>query len=267
MTAAALEICALGSSQADLPAIAGLRKTRPDWAPADTPGHFLKYADEQTVVAVAAVDRAIQANRDLVGELKNWSIVVAPRFVGRIGGVATLERFGRGGGPAISPHLIPQHSLHSASGALSILLASRCPNLGVGGGADAVTEGFLTALTLPPHSGSRGVWLICTAWDREPVQNLQGECTNAPTCYAVALALQSAAASHSYGRLQLDLNQQPSASPATNVAAAPSVPELCAAVDALSRGKSTAGFRWQLPWGATLALDLHAAAAQRLAAA
>jgi hypothetical protein len=267
MTAAALEICAVGSSQADLPTIAGLRKTRPDWAPQDTPGHFLKYADEQTVVAVAAVDRAIQANRAFVGELKSWSIVVAPRFVGRIGGVATLERFGRGGGPAISPHLIPQHSLHSASGALSILLASRCPNLGVGGGADAVTEGFLTALTLPPHSESRGVWLICTAWDPEPVLNLQGECTNLPTCYAVALALQSAAVNHSHGRLQLHVNHQAAASPAIGVAAAPSVPDLCAAVDAISRRKSTACFRWQLPSGASLALDLRAAAAERLAAA
>lgn len=262
----ALEICAHAAARADLEQIAALRKTRPDWAPADTPGHFLKYADEQTVVAVAAVDRAIQSHRQQIGELNRWSIVAAPRFVGRIGGVSTLERYGRGGGPAISPHLIPQHSLHSASGALSILLATRCPNLGVGGGADAVSEGFLTALTLPPHAGSHGVWLVCTAWDPEPVLNLEGECTNGPFCYAAALALQTTAQAQSCGRLQLSLNSQAAHSISHESKPAPSVPDLCAALDALAFGKSQ-NRRWSLAWGATLSLDLRADAIQRLAAA
>ena len=56
-------VCSLigwGTARADLAAIAAMRKTLPAWAPKDTPGHFLKHADEQTVLAVAAVDQAIQ---------------------------------------------------------------------------------------------------------------------------------------------------------------------------------------------------------------
>src|SRR6187399_2186108 len=113
-----------GTARADLAAIAAMRKKLPTWAPPDTPGHFLKYADEQTVLAVAA-----------------------------------LDRFGRGGGPAISPHVIPQHSLHSISGALSILLASRQPNFGIGGTAESLAEGLLAALTFPAN-GRTGTLLV-----------------------------------------------------------------------------------------------------------
>jgi len=267
MAISALEICALGTARADLQQIAALRKSLPTWAPQDTPGHFLKYADEQTVVAVAAVDQAIQADRASLGDLHRWAIVAAPRFVGRLGGVATLERFGRGGGPAISPHLIPQHSLHSASGALSILLASRCPNLGVGGGADAVSEGLLTALTLPAGSEARGLWLVCTAWNPEPVLNLQGECTNAPICYAAALAMQSAVEGEARGRLQLQVtprDREPRSADAE--VTSPSVAELCAAIDGRSQSSDAGQFHWQLNWGATLTLDLRPPATQRLAA-
>src|SRR4051812_43996636 len=104
--------------RADLAQVATLRKAIPAWAPKDTPGHFLKYADEQTVVGVAALDRAITAGEQDATQYRDWPIIAAPRFIGRIAGTATLERFMGGGGPAISPHTIPQHTLHSVSGAL-----------------------------------------------------------------------------------------------------------------------------------------------------
>src|SRR5262245_52423320 len=96
-----------GSARADLPAIAVMRKTLPDWAPTGTAGHFLKYADEQTVVAVAAVDRALSSLDRSSLRLSDWTIIGAPRYPGRIAGVSTLSRFSRDGGPAISPHVIP----------------------------------------------------------------------------------------------------------------------------------------------------------------
>jgi hypothetical protein len=172
-----------GTSRADLATIAGLRKKLPAWAPPDTPGHFLKHADEQTVLAVAAIDQAISSSNLDVQQFQNWSIIAAPRFIGRIAGVSTLERFGRGGGPAISPHVIPQHSLHSISGALSILLSSRQPNFGIGGTADSLAEGLLAALTFPAN-GRTGALLVATAWELHQLSGL--------SCGGVSVAIDGA---------------------------------------------------------------------------
>jgi hypothetical protein len=266
--AASLDICSFGSAHADLSAISGMRKRLPDWVAEGTPGHFLKHSDEQTVVAVAAIDRAIQSQRLNVQEQRDWAIIAAPRFVGRLAGAATLERFARGGGPAISPHLIPQHSLHSISGALSILLASRGPNLGVGGGADSLAEGLLAALALPQPEQTAGTWLICTAWEPEPIIDRQGCCTNAPVCSAVALALKAAAGQQTCGRLTLaadpcgaELHMDAAERQRATVA------ELGEAGRALTCGGPACHFCWRLRFGASLILDMYPPAARlRLAA-
>src|SRR5438309_10402506 len=98
---ACLYLSSWGTARADLSSIAALRKAIPAWAPKDTPGHFLKYADEQTVVGVAALDRAITAGEQDATQYRDWPIIAAPRFIGRIDGTATLERVVGGGGPAI----------------------------------------------------------------------------------------------------------------------------------------------------------------------
>src|SRR5438445_12006963 len=104
---ACLYLSSWGTARADLSSIAALRKSLPAWAPKDTPGHFLKHADEQTVLAVAALDEAIRSSDCDVSDYQQWSIIAAPRFIGRIAGGVTLHRFLRSGGPAISPHRIP----------------------------------------------------------------------------------------------------------------------------------------------------------------
>jgi hypothetical protein len=259
----ALGICTWGTARADLPQIAAMRKTPPAWSPEGTPGHFLKHADEQTVVAVAAVDRAIQAQRLQVSELRDWAVVAAPRFIGRLGGTTTLTKFSRGGGPAISPHVIPQHSLHSVSGALSILLATRAQNIGVGGGPESLTDGLFTALTLGASAGKTGIWLVCTAWDPEPIADRDGQCTNHPTCYAVALALQAAAAGQHRGQLQLVLNaagmpfdSNASDNPPLSVAA------LSTGLDACAVSGRSNSWSWRLRWGASVVLEARGLSAQ-----
>ncbi|HEY2413503.1 MAG TPA: hypothetical protein VGI40_14735 [Pirellulaceae bacterium] len=244
-----------GTARADLAAIAGMRKKLPAWAPADTPGHFLKYSDEQTVLAVAAVDQAISSAELDAKQFQNWSIVAAPRFIGRVAGVGTLARFDRGGGPAISPHVIPQHSLHSISGALSILLSSRQPNFGVGGTGDSLAEGLFAALTFP--AGNRaGVLLVATAWEPEPQLDAEGNCTNAPVCHAVALAVEATATTKTSvcGNLHLSCGDG-SIDARRTVHWFENAAGLCNRLSALIPGGPAGHFAWRLPWGAMLVLE------------
>src|SRR6186713_743920 len=95
-------VSAWGTARLALPEIEPLRKKLPEWAPAETAGHFLKYADEQTVAAVAVVDRAIQTGGIDPSERRNWAIIAAPRFLGRVAGPGVLDRYSRGGPQAVS---------------------------------------------------------------------------------------------------------------------------------------------------------------------
>jgi hypothetical protein len=254
-----------GTARADLATIAGMRKKLPAWTPTDTPGHFLKYSDEQTVLAVAAVDQAISSADLDVKQFQNWSIIAAPRFIGRIAGVGTLARFDRGGGPAISPHVIPQHSLHSISGALSILLSSRQPNFGVGGTGDSLAEGLFAALTFP--AGNRaGVLLVATAWEPEPQLDNEGNCTNSPVCHAVTLGLQATAAASDSGNLRLSVDDG-SIDARRTVHWFENAAGLCNRLAALVPGGPAGYFAWRLPWGATLALEARESVAELNAAA
>jgi hypothetical protein len=254
-----LELRGFGTARADLATIASMRKSLPAWVPAETPGHFLKHADEQTVVAVAAVDQAIRSAGLRPCDYQDWSIIAAPRFIGRLAGTTTLARFTRGGGPAISPHLIPQHSLHSISGALSILLASRRPNFGIGGASESLAEGLLAALTFPA-SGCSGAWLVATGWDPEPQIDEQGRCTNAPLCHAAALAFEPTVSAFGCGQLRLLTNGGP-------IADHPEVrwfdhaAGLAQCLAALTPGGAAQCFAWRLPWGAIIVLDAREAIA------
>ncbi len=242
-----------GTARADLSAIAAMRKKLPAWAPPDTPGHFLKYSDQQTVLAVAAVDQAIDSAGLDPQQLQNWSIIAAPRFIGRIAGVETLERFGRGGGPAISPHVIPQHSLHSISGALSILLSSRQPNFGVGGTGDSLAEGLFAALTFPLATAA-GAIVVTTAWDPEPQLDDQANCLNTPVCHAVALALQTEAQGEFAGRLRLTVGDDPLETLGP-LQTCESAADLCQRLNTLVAGDAPEIFGWRLGWGGMLMLE------------
>jgi hypothetical protein len=253
-----LNLCAFGTASADLVAIGAMRKRLPEWAPSETPAHFLKHADEQTIVAVAAVDDAMQRYPALLPDRREWAVIAAPRFIGRLAGADALARYERSGGPAISPHVIAQHSLHSVSGALSILLGSRKPNFGVGGGGSSLTDGLVAALTQLPTGDAAGVWLISTCWDPEPVVEEQRGCTSDSVCQAVALALASRAGSAVHGRLSFTLNVNDSGvAGRTHVESSDTVIELCAALTGARAGRDCR-LQWKLPWGATVALEVEA---------
>lgn len=153
------------------------------------PPRFLRHSDEQTVVGLAAVLRAMDEGplRDTCFD--DWGVVAAPMFPGRLGGAATFRKYQQGGPAAISPHIIPQNSLHSVSSAISISLAMRGPNFGIGGGPEALAEGLTVAMTLLDTSDLPGLWLVLTQWAPEPVPDGQGSTQTETICLAVALGL------------------------------------------------------------------------------
>jgi hypothetical protein len=235
----------------------------PSWVPEKTAGHFLKYADEQTVAAVSAVDRAIQAERIELRLQRDWPIIAAPRFQGRIAGPNVTSGYDRRGPQSVSPQVIPQYSLHSVSGALSILLGSRGPNVGVGGGPESLDDAILAAFSLPGRGASRGCWLIVTAWDPEPVVDRECHLLNEPICHAVALALQWTPAGQNSSELRLRMTNT---CHSTHYTPRMSVSHIVRHIEQLS---NSGGFRlsWPLAWGAEAELSVRAIEQrQRLAA-
>ncbi len=175
--------------ESTLTGLATLREVSGRVAGRDIPPRFLRYADEQTVVGLTAVLRAIEQFGGEVPCFDEWGVVAAPRFPGRIGGAAAQVKYRQGGPSTISPHVIPQCSLHSLSSAISIALAMRGPNLGVGGGPEALAEGFAAAAGFLSGGMVPGLWLVLTGWDPEAAPDGHGAITNEAIGRGVALAL------------------------------------------------------------------------------
>ncbi len=153
------------------------------------PPRFLRHSDEQTVVGLAAVLRAMDEGplRDTCFD--DWGVVAAPMFPGRLGGAATFRKYQQSGPAAISPHIIPQNSLHSVSSAISISLAMRGPNFGIARLMLNALETLTVAMTLLDTSNLPGLWLVLTQWAPEPVPDGQGSTQTETICLAVALGL------------------------------------------------------------------------------
>lgn len=161
------------------------------------PPRFLRHADEQTVVAVRAVlEAAAGMGLDAAGPrplFHNDGVVAAPCQPGRPAAALTMINYGLAGGGTVSPHVVPQCSLHSAAGAISVGLGMHGPNLGVAGGNDVLREGLLAVATLHAILAARGnpsgrIWLVMTAWDEEPSLDPAAKAVGDPLCRAIALA-------------------------------------------------------------------------------
>ena len=178
---------------ARLSEIAALRDAAgPPGAPA-LPPRFLRHCDEQTVVGIHAVLRAIAAlpsGRGVGGD----AIVAASCQAGRIMAAKSLALLKTGGAVTVSTHIVPQASLHSVAGAVSVALGMHGPHLGVSGGADALAEGLLAAITLAADAGAARVWLVVSEWDDEPVLDATGAAIDDPVCRALALAIEPGSA-------------------------------------------------------------------------
>jgi hypothetical protein len=179
---------------ARLSAIAALRDAAgPPGAP-PLPPRFLRHCDEQTVVGIHAVLRAIAALPPSAGPLAGDAVVAASCQAGRVMAAKSLALLATGGAVTVSTHIVPQASLHSAAGAVSVALGMHGPHLGVSGGADALAEGLFAAITLATTSGAPRVWLVVSEWDEEPTLDAIGAATDDPVCRALALAIEPGAA-------------------------------------------------------------------------
>jgi hypothetical protein len=171
------------------------------------PPRFLRHADEQTVVGMRAVLEAIAVRRagPVAGaetDFSTYGVVSAPCQPGRVAAAHSFALFGSGGPITVSPHIVPQCSLHSIAGAVSVALGMHGPNIGTSGGPQALGEGLLASLTLlntaPAETpATPGIWFVTTAWDGEPALDREGRpqerSFDPPICVAVAVALMAAA--------------------------------------------------------------------------
>jgi hypothetical protein len=154
------------------------------------PPRFLRHADEHTVVGLHAVLEALAAGPPQP-ELARHAVVAAACQPGRLAAARSLALLEAGGAATVSPHVVPQCSLHSVAGAVSVALGMHGPHLGVGGGPDALAEGLFAATTLLAHGdpGCTAAWLVATEWHEEPALDPAGNPAADPVCRGLAVKL------------------------------------------------------------------------------
>ncbi len=150
---------------------------------------LLRQADDQTVVALAALHQALERVGEQTDGFADWGVLAAPRYLGRAAQAASLERSKVDGPWGVSPHFVPHRSLHSLPGMISLALKAHGPNLGVGGGPGGESEALLAAATFLHADRLPGVWVAFTGWHPEPVFDTQGQVPSDSVCRAVVLAL------------------------------------------------------------------------------
>ncbi len=195
--AAGCRITARGFVEARFSEIGALRnRPAPEGGPA-LPPRFLRHADEHTVVGVHAVlDAIVASDSSSLSSLEHHAVVAAPCQSGRLITARALAALPTGGASVVGPHIVPQCSLHSVAGAVSVALAMHGPHLGVGGGSESLGEGLLAAMTLLMNGSDpacRAVWLVATEWDKEPLLDSTGSVIGDPVCRAIATLLEPVA--------------------------------------------------------------------------
>jgi hypothetical protein len=218
-------------------AVADLRRQPGPAAGLSLPANLLRQCDEQTVVALAAVLRAVHDHGLDPETLTDWGVLAAPLYLGRAALAAALHRFRAEGAWGVSPHLVPHRSMHSPSGALSFALKMRGPNFGVGGGPGCASEALLAAAALLARRRPPGVWVVFSAFEpNAPPDRLGGHAAGV-ACAALALALTPPGAGRAAARLRVRPASAPAAPPQPTALARGLTPfRLQALFEALARG-------------------------------
>jgi hypothetical protein len=275
-TSAACGVASHALVEATLADIPGLRDAPVPEGISALPPRFLRHCDEQTVVGLRAVLTAIAAHPEPRPSFAGYGVVAAACQSGRIATAQSLAMLRTSGGVAVSPHIVPQCSLHSVAGAVSVALGMHGPNIGASGGQQAVSEGLFTSLSLLAASAVTGeslpgIWLVVSAWTQEPSLDATGkpdlslptDAASGPICRALALALtaDAHAVAHTGTCRQLTLHM-----PAAIRIARPSAHDHRAADEILEFARAldagpAASWSHACPWAAEIRLAPHAAVA------
>ncbi|MFM8890055.1 MAG: hypothetical protein ACKOTB_00275, partial [Planctomycetia bacterium] len=197
--AAACHVTTHALAAATLSEIQGLRdQPVPEGSPS-LPHRFLRHCDEQTVVGMRAVLTAIAAAAEPRPSYTDYGVVAGACRAGRIATARSLALYRSGGAVTVSPHIVPQCSLHSLAGAVSVALGMHGPLVGASGGPHAVSEGLLAVFSLAAAGRGRGplagIWVVLAGWTSEPVLDRVGQPAastprdDEPVCRAFAAAL------------------------------------------------------------------------------
>ncbi len=254
------DLLAHGTVRVAAEAVAPLRRQPGPGAGEAYPVSFLKHADEQSVVGLAAVLQAIDRHGLGGTPFTDWGVLAAPRFVGRLALAAAIRRYAAEGAWGISPHLIPHRSLHALSGTVSQALKIHGPNFGVGGGPSAAGESLLAAAALLGTRPLPGVWVVVTGWDPEPVPDGDGKTSTPCLCTGVALALTAPRPDGNGPRLVVYTTpvQRQQESPPPGGEGRLTAEALAVALPTVEGGGAPA--EWQLGGGACARLELAGAA-------
>ena len=157
--------------------LAALRKIPVVPADKDLAAGFLKNSDDQTVLALTVVSRAMGLLKRPTASYHDWGVLAAANLFGRSGTFQSLSSFRKDGAWGVTPHMIPHNSLHAVSGTVSQALGIHGPNFGTGGGPKAVAEAFLAAATIISENRLPGLWVLMSGHDPEclPSRGIPGQ--------------------------------------------------------------------------------------------
>jgi hypothetical protein len=154
----------------------------------------LKLADEQTVLALAAVLQAIQRAGWAPTSFPAWGVLAAPHYVARFRCDQAINRFQKLGVRGISPLVIPSLSQHSVASGVGMILGCHGATFGIGGGSTPFVEMVLNALSIMDAQACPGVWALLTGWEPDCIPDGNGQVVQPTMGLGVALALTPQAA-------------------------------------------------------------------------
>jgi hypothetical protein len=257
---AAEATCAVASHalvEARLSAIAALRDQPPPAGAPPLPPRFLRHCDEQTVAGMRAVLEAIAGHPAPRPAFDRYGVIGSSCAAGRIAAAQTLAQLKTGGAVVVSPHIVPQCSLHAPASAVSVALGMHGPTIGASGGPHALSEGLFTAFSLLQDATCDGVWLVVTEWDEEPRLDQAGKPIDDPLCRALALALVPAGDATASLSLHLHRVGERDDSPGQE---AQSLASFARAVAMCAAGGVLASWSHACPWGAEIRVLARASA-------
>ncbi|HEV3340289.1 MAG TPA: hypothetical protein VG125_08025 [Pirellulales bacterium] len=175
-----LAILAKGTASLTAPELAAVRQQPLDRLPTPLRPQFLRHSDDQTLAALTALTRAIDAY-GVADNFHDWAIVSSTRYLGRAAFAAVIDKYQIDGPWGVSVQVIPHTAPHAVAGTVSLALGSHGPSLGAGAARGEESQALATAAALLRTPDLSGAWILLTGWSTE----------HSMTCIAAALAVVS----------------------------------------------------------------------------